>query len=131
MTVTELAVSDFTKQIYTQLSSITGLNIVLSNPSSDSEFPCAVISTPYKRVKITEDGIPIKIDLSVAISYWASSKYSCMDLSDDADIKLRNINLTRVNTTIDTFDEITKKYRYGGSYETTYNALTGALENIR
>lgn len=131
MTVTELAVSDFTKQIYTQLSSITGLNIVLSNPSSDSEFPCAVISTPYKRVKITEDGIPIQIDLSVAISYWASSKYSCMDLSDDADIKLRNINLTRVNTTIDTFDEITKKYRYGGSYETTYNALTGALENIR
>lgn len=131
MTVTELAVSDFTKQIYTQLSSITGLNIVLSNPSSDSEFPCAVISTPYKRVKITEDGIPIQIDLSIAISYWASSKYSCMDLSDDADIKLRNINLTRVNTTIDTFDEITKKYRYGGSYETTYNALTGALENIR
>ena len=131
MTVTELAVSDFTKQIYTQLSSITGLNIVLSNPSSDSEFPCAVISTPYKRVKITEDGIPIQIDLSVAISYWASSKYSCMDLSDTADIKLRNINLTRVNTTIDTFDEITKKYRYGGSYETTYNALTGALENIR
>ena len=129
--ITEFSMKDFTKQIVSKLNEITNLEVVLSNPSGDSIFPCAVVSTPYKRIVKTEDGTPVEIDLSVSIDYWANSKYDCMSLSDDGDIKLRDINLTRINTTVDTFDEITKKYRYGGSYETTYNALTGALENRR
>jgi len=129
--MTELDTGQVTKWIVGKLQAITGLEVVLSNPSGDSKFPCAVVGTPLIRIVRTEDAIPVEIDISVPIDYWANTKYNVMSLSDDGNIELRKMNLTRVNTTIDTFDEITKKYRYGGNYETTFNAITGAFENRR
>lgn len=127
----EFDTGQFTKWIVAELEKINNLEVVLANPSGDSIFPCAVVSTPLKRITNTDDGQPVEISLSIQINYWAGKKYDCMSLSDKGDIQLRNLNLVRVNTTIDTYDDITKKYRYGGNYETTYNAITGAFENRR
>lgn len=127
----EFDTGQFTKWIVAELEKINKLEVVLSNPSGDSIFPCAVVSTPLKRIVNTEEGQPVEIALSVQIDYWTSKKYDCMSLSDKGDIQLRNLNLVRVNTTIDTYDDVTKKYRYGGNYETTYNAITGSFENRR
>lgn len=127
--MTNFDTAQFTKWVVGKLKLVNSLEVVLTNPSGDSIFPCAVVGTPLRRVVRTEDGIPVEIDLSIQVDYWADSKYSCMYLSDGGDIQLRSMNLTRVNTTIDTFDDITKKYRYGGNYETTYNALTDAFDN--
>jgi hypothetical protein len=129
--MTDFDTGQFIEWVVDKLDTITGLEVVLSNPSGDSKFPCAVVSTPLRRVVRTEDGVPVEIDISVQIDYWAGKKYDVMDLSDQGDIKLREYNLTRVNTTIDTFDEITKKYRYGGNYEVKYNAITNSYMNIR
>lgn len=129
--MTELDTGQLTKWIVGYLKNVTGLEVVLANPSGDSTFPCAVVSTPLIRILRTEDGMPVEIAIQVSVDYWSNTKYNCMSLSDLGNIELRKMNLTRINTTIDTYDDITKKYRYGGNYETKYNALTGAFENIR
>lgn len=126
----ELKLSELTKMIVKELGS-DGLSTSLKNPQSDSDFPCAVVGTPLKSVLLTENGIPIRTSLSIPIEYWANKKYEAMNISDDGDKKLRKLNFIRVNTTIDTYDDITKKYRYGGNYEVVYNGLTNALERRR
>ena len=129
--MTDFDTSQFTKWVVAKLDTIEGLEVVLANPSGDSVFPCAVVSTPLIRVIRTENSTPVEIIISIQVDYWDSTKYSVMSLSDQANIKLREYNLTRVNTTIDLFDEITKKYRYGGNYEVKYNSITNSYEIIK
>lgn len=126
----ELKLSELTKMIVKELEK-DGLSTSLKNPQSDSEFPCAVVGTPLKSVLLTENGIPVRTALSIPIEYWANKKYEAMDISDDGDKKLSKLNFIRVNTTIDMYDDITKKYRYGGNYEVIYNGITNALERRR
>jgi hypothetical protein len=129
--MTDFDTGQFTKWVVAKLNTITNLEVVLSNPSGNSIFPCAVVGTPLIRVVRTENGVPIEIDISVQIDYWANTKYDVMSLSDSGNVKLREFNLSRVNTTIDTFDEIVKKYRYGGNYEVKFNAINNSYMNIR
>jgi len=129
--MTEFSKKTFTQMIYNKLSTITGLAVVLSQPTDESIFPCAVIGNPLTNISKTEDGVPTKINIQVPIEYWAESKYNCMDLSDSGDIKLRDMNLIRTNTTLDTYDTITRKYRYGSNYEVIYDAIHNAFINIR
>lgn len=129
--MTNFDTSQFTKWVVGKLATITGLEVVLSNPSGESEFPCAVVSTPLIRVLRTENSTPVEISISIQVDFWDSTKYNVMSLSDQANNKLREYNLTRVNTTIDLFDEITKKYRYGGNYEVKYNSITNSYEIIK
>jgi len=129
--MTDFDTSQFTKWVVAKLDTIEGLEVVLANPSGDSVFPCAVVSTPLIRVVRTENSTPVEISISIQVDFWDSTKYSVMSLSDQANIKLREYNLTRVNTTIDLFDEITKKYRYGGNYEVKYNSITNSYEIIK
>lgn len=129
--MTDFDTSQFTKWVVAKLDTIEGLEVVLANPSGDSVFPCAVVSTPLIRVVRTENSTPVEIIISIQVDFWDSTKYSVMSLSDQANIKLREYNLTRVNTTIDLFDEITKKYRYGGNYEVKYNSITNSYEIIK
>ena len=129
----EFDTKQFMEWVYQYANGVTGISdVVLSNPTVESIFPCFVLGTALKRVIRTDNGIPVEIALSVPIEVWAETKYGCMELLDDLDVELReNLNLTRTITTIDLYDEITRKYRYGGNYETIYNALTGAFENRR
>lgn len=129
--MTNFDTSQFTKWVVGKLATIKGLEVVLSNPSGESEFPCAVVSTPLIRVLKTENSTPVEISISIQVDFWDSTKYNVMSLSDQANNKLREYNLTRVNTTIDLFDEITKKYRYGGNYEVKYNSITNSYEIIK
>lgn len=127
----ELNLEVFTDMIVEKLQEIDGLEVILDNPQADSKFPCASIGTPLKSIINAEKGIPTRINLSIPISYWTNSKHNSMKLSDNADIKLRELNFTRVNSPIDSYDEITRKYRYGGNYEVFFNGLTNSLERRR
>lgn len=129
--MTEFSKKTFTQMICTKLATITGLTVTLTQPKTDSTFPCALIGNPLTSVSRSEDGVPSEIRIQVPIEYWADLKYSCMDLSDSGDIKLRDMNLIRANTTLDTYDEITRKYRYGGTYEVIYDAIHNAFINIK
>lgn len=129
--MTEFDKEKFTKWVVQFLNEISALEVVLSNPKADSIFPCAVVGTPLDRVVRTSEGQPVEIALSVSVDYWANSKYECMRLEKEGIEKLRKLNLQKVNTNIDLYDDITKKYRLGGSYECYYNALTNSFENRR
>ena len=50
--MTNFDTGQFTKYIVAELKKITGLEVVLLNPSGDSKFPCAVVGTPLSRVLI-------------------------------------------------------------------------------
>lgn len=107
-------------------------DIVLRNPQSDGKFPCAVIQNPLKVIdEMDEYKRPIKTRFSVLIEYWANKKYDCMDLSDQAEISLRDLNLILTNVTVDGYDEITRKYRYGGNYEVIHNGIDNSLDRIK
>lgn len=128
--MTEFSKKTCIQMVYTQLVSISGLTVVLTQPKADSVFPCGLIGNPLTSISRSENGVPVEMRIQIPIEYWASTKYSCMDLSDSGDIKLRNMNLTRVNTTLDTYDEITQKYRYGATYEVIFDAIHNAFINI-
>lgn len=129
--MTEFSKKTFTQMVYTKLATITGLSVVLSQPTNESIFPCAVIGNPLTSISRSENGFPAEIRVQIPIEYWASSKYSCMDLSDSGDIKLRDMNLIRTNTTLDTYDTITRQYRYVGNYEVIYDGIHNAFINTK
>ena len=127
--ITELSVENFTKIVVNKLNEKTN-DVLLSNPQITSIFPCCIVSLPLSSIEITEDGVPVRSRFSISIEWWTDKKYSSMQLLDETDILLRTLGMTRVNTNIDMFDDITKKYRYGGQYEVFYNGLTNAFERI-
>lgn len=129
--MTEFSKKTFTQMVYTNLITVSGLSVVLSQPKEDSIFPCAVIGNPLTSISRSENSVPVEVKVQIPIEYWADTKYSCMDLSDSGDIKLRAMNLIRTNTTLDTYDEITRKYRYGGNYEVIYDAIHNAFIHIK
>lgn len=129
--MTEFSKKTFTQMVYTKLATISGLTVVLSQPTDESTFPCAVINNPLTSISRSENSVPVEIKIQVSIEYWSETKYGCMDLSDSGDIKLREMNLIRTNTTLDTYDTITRKYRYGGNYEVTYDGIHNAFINIK
>lgn len=129
--MTEFSKKTFTQMVYTKLASISGLTVVLSQPTDESIFPCALINNPLTSISRSENGVPVEIRIQVSIEYWNATKYGCMDLSDSGDIKLRDMNLIRTNTTLDTYDEITRKYRYGANYEVIYDSIHDALITIK
>lgn len=124
----ELDTDVLVKMVVSKLEEIDNLEVVLENPQADSKFPCAVVSTPLKSITITENGIPVQTNLSITIDYWTNKKYDSMKLSDMADKKMRELNFIRMNSPIDQYDEVTKKYRFGGNYEAFFNGLTNSLE---
>ena len=128
--ITELTITDFTRIVVRKLQEKTN-NVIFKNPLTTAEFPCCLVSLPIKNVLITEDGIPVRTRFSISIEWWANKKYESMQFIDETDILLRELGFTRVNTNIDGFDDVTKKYRYGGQYEVVYNGLTNSFERIR
>lgn len=126
----ELKTEDFMKEIVKKIEELNK-EVVLQNPNTSSKFPCYVVQTVLIQDKLTEDGIPIKQRLQISIEQWASKKYDVLKMLDQVKTKLRDLNLTITNTSLDTFDEVTKKYRLVTSYEVNYNGLYNSLELVR
>lgn len=127
MTIYELGLEDFTKIVVAKLEEDNN-EIVLENPQTDSTYPCGVVRTPIKLVDMTENGIPVRSRFAITVDWWTDKKYDSMALADKADRKLRELNLIRTGAPIDTYDDITKKYRNGGNYEVFFNGLTNSFD---
>lgn len=128
--IIELKLKDFTTLIVNKLEELS-VEVALQNPTSESKFPCYIVQTPLRQDKKTDEGVPVKQRYSIAVEHWASKKYDVMSMSDETDVKLRELNFTRTGTLLDTFDEITKKYRLITNYEVNYNGLYNSFELVK
>lgn len=128
--ISRLKLEDFTRLVVRKIEELNK-EVVLNNPNGDSIFPCYLVQTPLCRDILTEDSIPVRQGYSIAIEQWTDKKYDALKMSDEVDLKLRELNFTRTNTLLDTFDDITKKYRLIVNYEVNYNGLYNSFELIR
>lgn len=127
--MTELSVENFTRNTVRILNALN-YNVVLSNPDSEETFPLAVVSNTMQSIRKTEDNFPIYTRFSITVEWWSDSKYKSMELFQKCNEELRKFNYALVSTPIDIYDEITRKYRYGGRYEVNYNGLTNSYERV-
>lgn len=115
-----------TKMIYEKLKSLK-YNIVLSNPTTESEFPTVVIDTPLESTLKQYDTEVLQRKFQVSIECWADKKYNVMQMMEEINQILVKYNFIRVSTTPDIFDEITQKYRMVMTFEVKYNGLTNSF----
>lgn len=130
MKLHELGIEDFTRIVSRKLEE-SKYNIVLENPQTDEEFPCGVLSNVMRNDKINEDGEPVKSSFSFSLEWWTDKTYYSMALFDEASIKLTELNILLTGNTSPRFDDVTKKYIVGGTYEVNYNAITHSFNKIR
>ncbi len=104
---------------------------LLSSPTNESIFPCRVIETPLENIDKTKGNIPIRKTFQVTIEHWSDKKRKCMDMAEKTDIKLKDRNFVRTNSSPIIFNEITKKYNFITTYEVRYNAILNLFEFIR
>ncbi len=125
----ELSIEDFTKYVIRQVETIG--NITLNNPDTKEAFPIGVVNNSMQSIKTTENNIPVYTRFSISIEWWTNSKYESMRLFQQTNKKLRESNFVQIGGAIDLYDEVTKKYRYGGRYEVNYNGLTNSFERVK
>lgn len=127
----ELDIETLTRLVVRKINELGDREIVLQNPTDKSVFPCTVVRTPLERQRISEGVTPVYKRFSISIEEWCSTKYDCMFQSQATAVKLRDYNFKKVSNDIDTYDEITKKYRLISNYEVNYNGLTNSFELIK
>lgn len=126
----ELSVEKFLRQVVGKLEELEK-EVVLQNPNTSTTFPCYVVQTPLIQDKLTEDSKPLKQRIQLSVEQWANKKYDALKMLDLATKKLRELNFTVTNMLLDTYDDVTKKYRIAVNYEVNYNALYNSLERVR
>ncbi len=122
-----LTTEDFYKFIITLLEELK-VEVVTENPNGNAIFPCIVAQAPIRIDEKIYDRFPILTRFSITCEAWTKSKMQSIILSDKIDQKLREYNFRKIGSPIDSYDEITKCQRYGGTYEVLYNALTNSFE---
>jgi hypothetical protein len=121
-----LGTKEFSDLIYDKLVELKD-EIVLTNPSTTSKFPCRELSTPLKSINKTD----ALATFQISIKHWHEKERSAMEMTDKTDDKLLEYNLVRINTSICMYDSILQKYGITTTYEVRYNALTNAFQRIR
>lgn len=121
-----LGLKEFSDFTYEKLDEL-GDEVVLTNPSTTSKFPCREINTPLKSV----DKIHVLDRFQISIKHWHSKQRSVMEMTDKTDEKLLEYNFIRTNTSPCLYDDILKKYGLTTTYEVKYNALTNAFQRIK
>ena len=124
----ELSVEEFQRFIVRLVETLG--NVTLENPDTEETFPIAVVSNAMQSIRKTENNFPIYKRFAITIEWWTNSKYQSMQFYQQTNQLLRQYNIAQIGSLIDMYDDITKKHRYGGSYEVNYNGLTNSLERI-
>ena len=120
-----LGTKDFSDLIYDKLAQLSE-EVVLTNPNTESKFPCREMNTPLKSIRKSN----VFATFQISIKHWASKERDVMEMTDSTDEKLLEYNLVRTNTSICLYDPILKKYGITTTYEVRYNALTDAFQRI-
>lgn len=114
-----------TKHIVDKVASVIGSDsALLTNPARDAAFPVCVVQPPLQSPRHSG----ASLDLSVTVEVWADSQYEAMRVFDQVRDALEEINLTKTNNTPLFQDAYTLKWRFGGYFETRWNAITNAFE---
>ena len=124
--ISELGIERFTRIVVRKLEELT-YEVALENPQENETFPRGVVSNVMQKDLKNEEGTPVKSSFSITIEWWSDKTYTSMLLFDEANKKLRELNILLVNNTSPRYDEITKKYVIGGIYEVIYNGLTNSF----
>lgn len=124
----EFTIEEFTRYVVRLLESLG--NITLENPDVQETFPLAVVNNPMQSINKVENNVPIYKRFSINIEWWTNSKYDSMKLYEETNKLLRAYNFVQKGTPTEMYDEITKKYRFGGRYDVNYNGLTNSFERI-
>lgn len=125
--LSEKQVSDF---VYEKLE-ILNYETILTNPTTESIFPCLEMHTTLKLVNKTQNNFPIKSTFQVSVTCHDESQRKCMEMTNEVEARLREMNFCRTNTSPSIFDSITKKYGITVTFEVRYNAITDSFDFIR
>lgn len=121
-----LGVKEFSDLMYDKLVELKD-EVILTNPTTTSKFPCREMQTPLKSVNKTR----VLFTFQISIKHWHQKQRSAMEMADKTDDKLLEYNLIRTNTSPCLYDAILQKYGLTTTYEVKYNALTNAFQRIR
>ncbi len=122
----DLSIRDFSDLVYEKLESLKYKQI-LTNPTTESKFPCLELHTPLKSVILTEDGFPIKSTFQISVTCWNEKQRQAMLMTDEVSSKLQEINFMRTNTSPAIYDSILQKYGITITFEVRYNSITASF----
>ena len=123
--VSNFTTEQLTKLIYQKLEPLE-YNIILTNPTTETEFPVIVINTPLESTSKQYNNEIIQRKFQVSVECWENQKYA-MQIMEEISQILLEYNFIRISTTPDTFDEKTKKYKMITTFEVKYNGLTNSF----
>lgn len=130
MQIKNLSIKKFSDLIYEKLEDLK-YKQVLTNPTTESKFPCIELHTPLKSVNKTENAVPVLSTFQISITCWNEKQRLCMEMTNEVDTKLQEFNLIRTNTSPSIYDSILQKYAITITYEVRYNGLTDSFQFIR
>lgn len=122
----DLSIRNFSDLVYEKLESLKYKQI-LTNPTTESKFPCLELHTPLKSVILTEDGFPLKSTFQISITCWNEKQRQAMLMTDEVSSKLQEINFMRTNTSPAIYDNILQKYGITITFEVRYNSIANSF----
>ena len=125
----DLSIKEFSDLIDEKLEELKYKKI-LTNPTTESKFPCIELHTPLKSVNLTENAFPIKSTFQISITCWDKKQRQAMQMTDEVDTILQELNFTRTNTSPAIYDSILQKYGITITFEVRYNSITSSF-NLR
>lgn len=128
--MTDLKINEFSDLIYDKLETL-GYETILTNPTTESKFPCLELFSPLKSVNKTENGFPILSTFQISIKCWNEKQRLTMKMTSEVDVKLQELNFVRTNTSPSIYDNILQKYGITITYEVRYNGLTNSFQIIK
>lgn len=128
--MSELTEEQFTRIVVNYIEEL-GYNVLLSNPDTNATYPCVIVNNILSSIQITEDKIPVRTRFQTSVEVWATKKYEVMEIMDKIVVNLRELNLTKVGTPTELYDEITSKHRRGYSFEVFFNGITNSFDRTK
>lgn len=103
----------------------------LSNPTTESNFPCIELHTPLKSILKTQNAVSIFSMFQISITCWNTKPRVTMDMVQEVEDKLKELNFIRTNISSAIYDAILQKYGITITFEVRYNSLTNSFHVIK
>ena len=126
----ELETKQFSDLVFDKLENL-GYEQILSNPTTESVFPCLELHTPLKSTNKTRNAFPLRTTFQISITCWNEEQRQAMEMTDEVDTKLQEFNFVRTGTSPAVYDAILQKYGITITFEVRYNSLTNSFEFIK
>lgn len=115
---------EITTEKLAEIESFGTDRVLLSNPSAEASFPVCVMQPPLQ----TPVYMGIGWNLSITCDVWANTLTEAAALFDEVKCKFLELNFMQNGNMPPSYDEITKKWRFGGYFEARWNGINNTLE---